>query len=337
MKLRAANASFANATETELTTPRARRIRRFGWWIFFLAGLSIFTVIKFPKERISEWLVGMVNDQLRASGLTLTSQRSDITFGFGITLKLYDAKLNAIGSSSGVVFEEFSFTPSLISTATGSPGGSLELKSGNGKAQLDFSMQSITPQNTSGKIQFDVKNLDLKKTGVFPFLLSSFFPRFPGSENMFQFQGGGMLEGEGNIDGNFAAMNSLQGTIKMNMKNVHVEEKSLFGFRIPNLNISAIKLDVSIIKGKATIRALDVGGQANDDLTAKLNGEVLLGKEMAGSSTNLKAKFSLSQGVKDAIGVFLQNIDHLKKPDGSYAAILSGTWGSLVPTPDPNP
>lgn len=337
MALRSAQTGFASGySQTEITSPRARKVRRLGWTVFFIVGFVIFTLIKFPKERISEWLMGMMNEQLRASGFSLTSQSSDISLGFGITLKLNQATLNPLGSTSGISFDEVGFNPAIISTIFGKPAGTLELKSGNGFALLDFDFQTIAAAATIGKVKFEVKSLDLKKTGIFPFLLSSFFPRFPGSESMFQFNGAGILEGEGLVEGNFMASNSLQGMIKLNLKQVYVQEKSLLGFRIPDLNISSLKLDLSLIKGKATIRALDIGGQPGDDLSGKLSGEILLGKEMNGSSTNLKTQFTLSQKVKDSAGILLQNLDELKKPDGSYAALLTGPWGSLVPSPDMN-
>lgn len=334
MKLLSAQASYSGLSQTEITSPRARRVRRIGWTTFFLAGFVFFTFIKFPKERISEWILTQVNDQLRVSGMTLTSQSSDLLLGLGVTLKLTDARLGSIGSSSAIHFDEARFTPSLFSLLLGKPGGNLDLKSGNGMASVDFDVQSTSAQAPSAKIQFQVKALDLNKTGIFPFLLSSIFPKFPGSESMFQFHGGGILEGEGSIDGNLMALNSLQGAIKLGIKQIHVQEKTVFGFHIPNLAISQAKVDLSLTKGKATLRGIELGGQPSDDITGKISGDIQVGKELPGSATNLRAQFTLSQQVKDAVGIFLQNIDYLKKPDGSYSATLSGPWGSLVPSPD---
>ncbi len=307
--------------EVGVPPPRSRgrqALRYFGWTVFFLFWLSVFTLVKLPEDRLKGLIQGSLTAALGSRGITYTAVRSDLSLGFtGLSYRMREVTLSIPGSEAPAKFDSVEVSPSLFSLLRGRMAGSFRVDAaGGGRLKGTASLAQ-----TDIDLNVSAKDFDLGQTGVLALLAGV--------------RGSALVRGDVTLEGDPTSPASMTGNLSLNLKNAVIEAQSLQGFPIPKLQISEGAVDVQINKGKATVRNLRLGksDNAGDDVRAEAKGEVTLAKQLPSSSLNLKIQFKLSDHVKRSLVLLDALLGGGKQADGGYAYQLTGTLEAPFPTP----
>jgi len=304
--------------EPEPSSRSKKILTRAAWVGFGIFSLLFFTMIKLPDDRLKGFIEGNIAMVLGQKGITFTSTESKLSYLFGVSYSMKNVTLNLPSTSVPIRIDKIEVSPSLLSSALGRYSGGFSVRNGEGSLSGSFSMRG---QNFS--FSFKSKKLDLGKLGLLPIAAG--------------IQGGAVLDGNGSISGDPNSPATLDGSININLSKVVIEPQTIAGFSVPKLNISEGIAEVSIDKAKATLKTLRLGktGNPSDDLQGTITGDFALGKTWESSTMNLKAHFSLSEGIMKAFILLDAILGGGKQPDGSYSFNLIGPIESPMPTPVP--
>lgn len=320
-------------TQTNLSVPpaaasRMKKIfRGAGWFIFGLACLVVFTLIKIPEARLKNFVHGSISAALAPQGITFSAGESHVSIGFGIYYEMKDVTLHLPEPHPVVHIDEVEFTPSLLPMILGKMGGKVRVYNGDGYLKASFSSAGSAAQPLKDlNVTFKAGDLDLGKLGVLPIAAG-----VAGSLNL--------VSATGSLSGNPMDPSSLTGSVQAAFSGIRIDQQAIMGFSIPQLGISEGELDATIEKSKANVKNLRLGkaGNAKDDIIANVSGEVLLGKTWNNSNLNIKTRFTFSEKILKAYALLGTLLAAGKQTDGSFAFNLTGPMTSPIPTPVRNP
>jgi type II secretion system protein N len=293
---------------------------RTGWAIAGVVLLTLFTLLKLPEDRLRAYIEGMISSQLSQQGITMTSSQSWISIGLGISYTMKDIVLTMPPPSEPIKIEKVTVSPYILPLLEHKAGAKIVVDNKGGKLTLSI-LQSL--KQGSGEVSWSIKaqDLDIGGLGLLPALAG--------------LHGSAIINGNGDVAGDMNVPSSLSGNIDFSLAKIVLDSQTLMGFAVPKLTISEGKLEVQVDKGKAHVKTLDLGkaSNPNDDIRAKVTGDVVLGRNWQYSTLNLRADFSLSQNVIKSFVLIDALLSAGKKPDGSYSYTISGPLYSPTPTP----
>ncbi|MBN20638.1 MAG: type II secretion system protein GspN [Bdellovibrionaceae bacterium] len=306
--------------EQETLSKRKKFLKWFGWTLFFLTFLLFFTYLRIPKQRLKAYGESMAIQTLSRQGYLLDLNDTELSFGLGISYTAKKIKITPIRPPGPPIeLENLSLTPHLLSSLLGTPSGDIEVQQGRGILEM-----SISHDGSITHLDFEAKHLNLKKLGI--------FPRYT------QVKGTAVLEGRGSIEGDFKRPSTLEGDVRVELKTLLVEQQSVFGFQIPRLDISEGIVSARMSQSKLKINNFKLGKKGKkpeDDLIAKITGDIRLGSRWNSSQLNLTAEFSLSKKVQQAFSLVGAILAPGKRKDGSYRFNLTGKVSQPLPMPHP--
>ena len=319
--------SFGVTEGVELSTqsavdPEKSRFRKvltgFGWTALGLASFVLFTLIKVPEDRLKAYVVGTLNTSLSAKGLTLSAERGDISFGWGISYLMRDVKLTSSSGAKPFLISKISIKPNLLPLIWGKQGGSAKVvSSGDGELWIFFSMKEA---QISADVEFD--NFDVGQTGLL-YLLSGT-------------QGSLVATGKLTFNGDWNVPSTVQTQGSVELKKIRLDAQSIQGFQVPVVQLQEGRFSFETDKSKILIRALKLGKPAStDDIQANGTGEISLSRTWDTSPVDLKLNFKFSESITKSF-VFLDALLGAgKKPDGSYSYQLTGPLAAPQFQPQP--
>lgn len=294
---------------------RARRIARTaGWGLFALFLLLFFTFLKLPEDRLKNFIEGNLNAALSPKGISFSAGKGYLSLGLGISYVMKDVTLTLPPPSPPAHLDKVSVSPSIFPMLLGRMGGSASIVSGDGSLDASFAMRK-----SDVSLSLKARGFDLGKTGILPAAAGV--------------QGGAVISGKLSLSGDMNIPTTLDGNVDLELSKIALEPQAIMGFAIPKVYVSEGKIELSADKGKATIQEIRLGKSAQDDVRAKLSGDVTLGKQWESSTINARASFSLSENIMRSFVLLDALLGGAKQSDGSYAFTLNGPITSPNPTP----
>ena len=287
-----------------------------GWFAAFFFFLILFTILKLPEDRLVKYVNGTLSAQLADQGIGFSVSEGHVSF---LRMRYLMKDVTLTFSSGDVVrLDSIVVSPALLSTLSGTPGGSITVEAGKGSLNAQFAFGKTSFQGS-----YDVENLDLGKLGVLKAAASV--------------SGGAVASGKGDVSGDLSSPVSLSGKLGLNLANIQIDAQSIMGFPVPKLAVSEGRAEISLEKGRAVINTLRLGkpGNAADDVRANLTGDVTLGRNWPLSQLNVKSELTVSEAVLKSISLLDMLLGSGKQADGSYAFNLTGSLGSPIATPVP--
>lgn len=296
---------------------RLATLARFlGWTALFVVLLVMFTVAKLPQTKIQATLLGYVNQALNPGGIQVTADEGRLVLGLGIAYELKGVKLVKLGGLKPAILKvsRIEIQPAWSALILLKPGAKFALEEGPGSLR-----GQVVMRGEDLDVSFQSDGLNLGRLGALPFLAG--------------IDGTAELKGEGSLLGNFRALNSLSGSIQLQVAKLVVDAQSLAGFNLPRIAASDGQIDLQISGGKVQFQNFRLG-KSSDDLSLGVTGDVKLGRTIDSSDANLHVKLGLSQGVLKSFSILDTLLGSMKQPDGTYKIRLQGPMYSLMPTPD---
>lgn len=285
-------------------------LKNLSWVALFLGLLVFFTAIKIPSEKIKGYIQREVANSLAYQGIGFSADRGSLTLGFGIGYRFESVTLTPRPPASLIRLDSLEVQPALLKFLTGNLGGRMLVSTGGGKIDISASMPKPGAIGVT-QTEFQISDLDLGKAGFFSLLGG--------------IQGKAVAEGEGTLSGNLQDTKTLNGEVHFNLKKIVIDEQTLYGFKIPQLLISDAKIDLSVTDGRAIIKTLKLGREgSSDDLIANVTGDILLRAGLGNPDFQIKAKFKVSDKVKQAFTLLDALLGAGRQADGSYAYTISG-------------
>jgi len=301
---------------TENTPIENKFFTNLGWVLFALFCLIFFTVIKLPKDKLKDYIIGSVNSTLSDQGITYTAKNTTISYLFGIKINLQQVSLTLPPPAPKVTLDEITLSPSLLNLLIGKFKASFDIKSQKTQLGGMFSLKGQQLETT-----FRAEEIDLGKLGVFTLAAG--------------IDGSALLSGSGDVTLNLADYSSTQGSLSLSLKNLGLEPQTLFGFAIPKISISEGTAYFEATNGKLTIKQFKLGKNGNkaDDINGSLTGTITLAKYLTSSKMDLNTKFGFSENVMKSFILLETLLGPGKQPDGTYSYNLKGPLTAPVPTP----
>lgn len=314
----AATTAMENTAEIASAPPsRVKRILRWSAWIGgTLAFLLIFTILKLPKAKIQSYVRGIVTQAFAQQGITLNSSLSEFSLFPTIRYTLKEVRVRFNEGPNELLLDEVRVSPKIIPFLTGAVAADLLVKSGKGELTASVSMK-----NPDMSVDFDAENLDLTQMQALPALAS--------------LQGGAVISGEGNFSGNMTSPDTLEGDIQIGIKSLALDSQAIYGIMLPPISIAESMIKIKASGGTLRLLNVEVGkqGAKTDDITAKITGDIKLGKQIMASTLDIGAEFSFSEKVSKAIILLEALVGSGKQPDGTYAFRITGTPMQPIPVP----
>ncbi|OFZ79344.1 MAG: type II secretion system protein GspN [Bdellovibrionales bacterium RIFOXYD1_FULL_53_11] len=302
------------AETVEGNKPR-RFFKKAGWAVFAAACLLFFTLLKLPEEKIKNFILGTVNARLAPQGMSVSSEKTSVSIITGISFTMEKAVISLPPPAQPVLLDEIEISPSLLSLLTGRLGGKVWIKNGGGRMKA-----SVSVKGGLVDASFSFKDFDAGKLGIV--------------QSLAGLKAGAELTGKGFFEGDPSAPSGITASLDAKIMRITIDQQTFYGFSVPQLGISAIEAVISAGGGRAVIKTLTAGKPgADDDLTAKVTGEVSLGKQWSTSTLKLKTRFSLSQKILKAFILIDALLAAGKQSDGGYAFDINGPFYAPVPVP----
>lgn len=283
---------------------------KWGWRAAFIVFFVFFVWLKFPTERLNQWLTSIWKPQLAAQGIELNYSESNIVLGFGISQVFKGVEISGSGIPT-LQLEELEVSPSLHRLLLLQGAGTITVKSKKGEAEV-FVSKSIVSKESPIQVSADLKDFDLGELGLTSGLggLKATLP----------------TTGRASIEIPVTTLIGMDGRIDLSLKRIQVPEQSVMGFPVPELLANSGQIQIEFNKSKAVIKKLEIGKKgASDDLYVQASGDLALGKTYAASSLNMTASFGYSEKVGKALSIVEGFLVQAKQPDGSYAYRLTGS------------
>jgi type II secretion system protein N len=299
--------------------PRRSWLRNLMWGWFALSCLLFFTFLKLPEVRLRNFVQGQIASQLASQGIAFSVSQSSFSMLFGLNYDMRGVTLSPPPPSPEIKIDRLEVSPSILSLLTGKLGGSLDLHQGDGRMQGGFKM---SPRGGELEVALELEKLNLGKLGVLPMLAG--------------IQGGLQADGNVRLQGDPNVPNTLSGEIRLKPSKIVIEPQSVQGFSIPRLTVGSGDIDVRVAGGKLQLKTAALGKPGGaDDVVATFTGDISLGRTPQASQMNVRARFSVSQNVKNAIPLLdaLLSSAGGRQPDGSYAFQITGPVDSPIASP----
>ncbi len=291
---------------------RFRVIRTTGLVFLFLALVSILTITKIPEQRLTGLVQGFVQSALDPYDIYVSDRGRSLSFFPRIEYRL-DHPVLEMADQSRIELDDLSVRPNLLALFTGRAGARALLHQGAAELAVDAS-------GNRNRIDADVslKEIDLGKFGVLGYA---------------GIKGTGLVSGTLAIEGGISELSSLNGAIDLKLKNLKLDEQSIFGFKIPETLVSEGSILIEIRSGKLFMKQVRLGRQ-NDDLTATVTGDLALNRNLNASVLNLRVTFGTSEKLRSSLSLLESLIAPAKQADGQYAYKMTGPAGMPNVVPD---
>lgn len=314
-------------SSAETTTPieeevsRAKKVISFiGWSIFFFLFLISFTVLKMPQDKIHRWVIGTLNQQVSMMGMQISADEGSIGFGPSLQYEMKGIKVSKFATNKVLVLSKLSISPAFRGLLEGKLGADIKIEEGSGLIE-----GSVFIKGQDMDLKLDIQGVNLGRIGALSF--------FTGLE--------GTLELRGDIDlrGNTQSLSSFEGTTKLLLSRIRIDEQMFRGFQIPLLNIADGAINTSFSSGRLNLSDVRLGKLGGtDDLKLVAGGSIKLGQYIYNSDLDLKMKLGISKPLPSSYTVIIDMIlGPMKQPDGTFAFKLSGPIESARPEADPSP
>lgn len=302
----------ADAGESPQESPSAlkRLAQNLGWFGFFFGLLIVFTIVKMPGDKIHAYVQAQVAQGLSREGIGFTAESGGFDLGFGVGYRFEGVTLTPRPPAQPVRLSSLRAQPAILQLLSGRLGGRVTAETGGGTIDVAASMPK---PGASGRTEasFELQDVDLGKSGIFGMLGG--------------IQGKAVAKGDGALQGDPQDPKTLNGDLKLDLQKIVVNEQSLYGFKIPQLSISNARIDLQVTEGRAAIKTFQIGKEgSNDDFIATLTGDLMLRGGLANPDLQIKAKFKISDKVKQAFTLIDALLGAGRQPDGSYAYTISG-------------
>lgn len=301
---------------SDTTGKNRSKLKLTAWLLFGLLLTLFFTAGKLPEYKIQSLIQGNINNALAPYGMSLSADEAKLSLLFGIKYKMKKVKLSSGGSEPPTVFDEVTLSPSLTKIALGQLAGKATIKKGTSKIILTFATKK-----QAFDISFDAENLDLNKLEI---------------PAVSKYKISGIINGNGALKGDMQMMNTLNGDISLDLKSAVIQEQSLYGFKIPAINISQGQARINFKDGKGRVQKFSLGNKGNpaDDISLEVKGLIDMQKQFRDSTMDVTASFTLSEKIKKTLVLADALLSPGKQADGSYAFKLAGQLtGPIYPTP----
>lgn len=287
-------------------------LKKIGWVLLVIILTGVFTVFKIPDAKIRDSVVGMLNQQLGASGMSLTVNEGRLTFLTGLKFKMKGISIQSATSPNPIKLEELEVSPSILKLISGKPGGTAVLRSGTGKLEVSF-----WSAKADYGVDFQADKFNLAQLGVL--------------ESMIGIPIGALVTGKGSLKGNSLNFSPLEGDIDLDIKDLTTEESNIQGFKIPKVSISEGKIGMNFGGGKGRVKTFRLGKAGGaDDLVGTATGELTLGRHFINSKLDLTVEAAISDKIRQAFPPIDLFIGAAKKSDGTYAMKVTGEMAGPV-------
>ena len=309
--------TLASETSHESASEDSSSIRRSGGKmaalsIGFVALILVLTLFKIPQNRMTELIQGSIQSALDPSGIYIRSRDRSLGFFPSIRYRL-DHPTIELSEQTQIELDDLEISPSILKLFTGSIEGALSSHQGKGSLQLNAAFNK-----SSADIDATLSEIDLSKVGAFSFA---------------GIKGGGNLNGTLGIKGSMTDITAMIGSIDLKLKNVNLEEQSIYGFKIPPILLSDGNISADLKNGKLNLKNVALGRQ-NDDLSVTATGEVTLNRNLNSSQLSLRVTLALSEKLKSSFSFIDMMLSGAKQKDGRYAFKLTGPMAQPTMVPD---
>jgi type II secretion system protein N len=250
--------SEAGSAPSAESPDRFRAIRMTGLVLLFLFLVGILTVFKIPEQRLTGLLQGYMQSALDPYDIYVSDRGRSLSFFPRPEYRLEEPVLE-MADQSRIELDGLSLRPNLLALFTGRAGAKATLHRGNSEIVIDG---SGNPSRADAKVS--LKEIDLGKFGVLGFA---------------GIKGNGLVDGIMTIEGAISELSTLNGLVELKLKNLRLEEQSIFGFKIPETLVSEGTIQIEIRSGKLFMKRVQLGRQ-NDDLTATVTGDLALNRNL---------------------------------------------------------
>ena len=298
-----------------LDAPRNPTLVKVGWFCLGLFSLLFFTILKIPEQKIKIYVENTLINTLAQYGYTLSTIESQFSLLF-LTYSLKGVTLQGPPPAPLARADRIDVSPSLFSLLTGKSGGNFTIYQESGILK-----GSVAVSHSRFSLSYQAKKFDIGKVKLLPMTAGIL--------------GGGILNGNGSIQGEFNSPSSWEGDLLIDLEKIQIEPQSIVGFSVPRISISEGTTQIVFEKGKANVKVLRMGKLDNlaDDLRGSLAGDLVLGKTWDLSTLNLKTDFTFSDNILKAFVLLESLLGPGKHPDGKYHFAITGSVQGPIYTP----
>jgi type II secretion system protein N len=282
--------------------------------LFFVFLIILFGLFKLPEARVTTLVQSYIQSALDPYGIYMTDRGRSLSLLKGFKYNLDHPSLE-LPDLTRVDLDELEVHPLFSALLSGKLGARASLKQGNSELVAEG-------RGRGGKMDADlsIADVDLGKFGVFSFL---------------GIKGAGGITGKIHLDGNLSSLDTLNGNIDLRLRNLRLDEQTLYGFRLPTILVSDGTLNIEVRNGKLIFKDVRIG-KSNDDITLNATGDLTLNRFLNSSQLNMRVVFGTSQKLKASLSFLDSMLASSKQKDGQFAYKLTGTLSNPFPSPDPS-
>jgi type II secretion system protein N len=331
-----------NTVEEVIVAERPSRAKIFLKSIFW-SGLSIFfllffTLFKLPDEKIKNYILWQVASNIQQSSrarVSITAEKGHFSLGLGLWYVLEDVTIQISGAPAysspvpspadqPIKIEELSISPHILGIVFRRIGADFQID--HLKSRLSGSFQL---SGSKYSFSYKAKNLDLNKLKMIKSFVS--------------IDVSGIVNGSGKIRGDMVDFTQTTGNMDLLAEKILIPQQEIghltfFPFTLPEVNVSKLEVEALFEKSRFIVKSFQVGGPASskegktDDIRAKINGEIVLNRDLGSSQMDLKASFMLSERLHKQFFLLDSMVQYFaKSPNGTYGTRLTGTLAMPMP------
>jgi len=310
------------------------RLKRVAKWLgttlLVLVLFVLFTLVQLPQNRLRNSIEGLINRSLASRQIQLSTSKSELSFGLGISYTMENVTLTHPDSPLPAKLKRVVVSPSILGLFMNQLRVTAAIEAQSGQADLHVSLGGLfqmikgTPSETPPPMAFQLhaEDFDLGSTQLIPFLIRT-------SINL-------KVSGDAEFRGSTGTPESYEGNAQIELTRIQIPEQTLMGFKVPPLAMGTGKIDLEIPNGskKVTLKKIQLGKPgSSDDLTSSLDGSIQLGRRLNDSTIDSTLRLTVSEKLLQSIPLLQALLGMAKQPDGTYAYKLSGSLLTPFPVP----
>ncbi len=261
--------------------------------VVFVALLAIFTLVRFPAEKLVAGGVGALNN--RIAPLSITFDRAEGRALLGAAL--YDVTLGGRGGAMATA-DLVTIRPALIGSLFGRPGAELVADIAGGSLAAAVRNHGYSQGIVS--FSFGAEKIDTSRIDA--------VARSPWASVAGTVSGAGEGSGDPN-DGT-----TIEGAVRLLLRSASVTLSKMLFPDLPPIRLDEALIELTAADGKATVTTGSIKGP---EVQATLAGEIALAKNISFSRLNLTFSATLDGELKKRLGPFLAMIPGGGEGDGS--------------------
>jgi type II secretion system protein N len=278
---------------------------RNGWLLYTLAGFLFFLFLTFPSDLLLQQLVATLS---RESDIRMRYAAGDFTWWGGCEFSDLAIE-NPVPGLSSLRVSRLTLSPSLLGLFRSHPfplAFAADLYGGT--------FQGIVQQKREGgSIQFALQRLSLEQ---WPFPAPWDHGRV-----------GGRVSATGGFEGNFAALQSLQGTLHVTLTEGELNAGTVATVRVPSLQSVQAQVRASIANGRVEVTDLTLSA---DGTEATLQGTIVLRTPIERSGLDLRLTTKITGSPPPALKTLLALLPASPHSPGERRALITGSLAAPV-------